>query len=91
MFDNNNNNKQFFLTDNGPDINCAFSTINTVMLYDINTFKSSITANVFSLLHVNIRSPTRNIENLSIFNKLFNMDLGGKWGQNGVNIGCWYG
>ena len=49
MSDNNNDTNQSFLTDFDPDINCNFFTNQHSNEYDINTFNSLITTNIFYL------------------------------------------
>ena len=73
MSDNNTN--QSSLADIVPDINCNFFKNQHSIENDINTFKSLITANIFYLRHVIIRSLLRNFDNLSLFHKLLNREF----------------
>ena len=75
--DNNSNTNLSFLTDIGPDINRNFFKNQHSNEYDIDTLKSLITTNIFSLLYVSNSSQSKNSDNLSLFYKLLNKDHSG--------------
>ena len=63
------------MKDTDPDRNCSFFNKQQSYEHNINDFNTISKPDIFSILHVNIRSLPKNFDNHIIFQKLSNINL----------------
>ena len=63
------------MKDTDPDRNCSFFNKQQSYEYNINDFNTINKPDMFSIIHTNIRSLSKNFDNLVIFLKLLNRNL----------------
>ena len=68
-------NNHSFMKDTDPDRNCSFFNKQQSYEYNINDFNTINKPDMFSIIHTNIRSLSKNFDNLVIFLKLLNRNL----------------
>ena len=68
-------NNHSFTNDTDPDRNCSFFNKQQSYEYNINDSNTITKPDMFSIIHVNIRSLPKNIDNLVIFLRLLNKNL----------------
>ena len=63
------------MRDTDPDRNCSFFNKQQSYEYNINDFNTIYKPDMFSMIHANIRSLSKNFDNLVIFLRLLNRNL----------------
>ena len=68
-------NDHSFIKDTDPDIKCSFFNKQQSYDHNINNFNTMSKQDMFSIIHVNIKSLPKNFDNLVIFLKPLNRNL----------------